>query len=68
MFSPKHLLGMLLFGIIIYSGWLFWWVLIECTYAMSFDPFFENELKLPLFIIGGIIFWASAYTTAKLMI
>jgi hypothetical protein len=47
--------------IIIFSGWLFFWPLVECWYAQSLSILIGNPFKLWSFVIGGIIFWTADY-------
>jgi hypothetical protein len=52
---------MVILPIIIFSGWLFFWPLVECWYAQSLSVLIDDSFKLASFIIGGIIFWAADY-------
>lgn len=67
-FNPKIIIPLAIFGAVCYSGWLFWWPIIECTYAMSLVPLLESELKLGLFVLGGIIFWPATYAGVRFVI
>jgi len=62
----KILLGLSLLLITIYFGWLFWWPIIECTYARSWDPILISEYKRNLFIIAGFIHIPSLLISFKL--
>jgi len=55
-------------GLLIYFGWLFFWPLVECTYAQSWDPLFSDNFKTMTWIFGGFIFWVSFYKGFKYLI
>lgn len=55
----------ILLAVVIFSGWLFFWPLVECWYEQSLDPLLGNETKLISFILGGIVFWISDYYMFK---
>lgn len=59
----KIILGFILLLITIYFGWLFWWPIIECTYAQSWEPIIADEFKRNLFILAGFIHIPSLLTT-----
>lgn len=56
---------MALFAVVIFSGWLFFWPLVECWYAQDISLLLENEFKLISFLAGGAIFWVSDYMIFK---
>lgn len=59
----------LLAFLIILSIWFFFWPLVECTYAYSWDPLFSGGVvKVSLFIVGGLIFFVTIYVTGKIIL
>jgi len=38
--------------------WLFFWVLVECWYALSLEPLLSNQWKQISFILGIIAVYA----------
>lgn len=53
----------------ILSLWYFFWPLVECTYAFSWNPLFNGGIiKLSLFVIGGIIFFVTVWVTHKILL
>jgi len=38
------------------SCWLFFWPLVECIYAISWEPLISNSMKFILFCFGGMVF------------
>lgn len=66
--SFKIIIGMILAGVLIYFGWLFFWPLVECTYAQSFDPLFSDNIKFGTWFLGGFIFWIGFYRGIRFII
>jgi len=54
--SLKILGYVLLAAAFMLSCWYFFWPLVECSYAMSWEPLLENTWKLILFLFGGMVF------------
>jgi len=52
----------------ILSCWLFFWPLVECIYAGSWEPILSDMTKGILFCFGGMIFFIGAVTGVKLII
>ena len=48
--------------------WLFFWPLVECIYAYSWDPLFESTTKVSLFVIGGVTFVGSVGFLGKIIL
>jgi len=63
-----------IFGLIILavafilSAWFFFWPLVECTYALSWEPLVSNSLKLMLFLFGGTVFVISFVLGVRILI
>ena len=51
MIAVKPIILLVVAGILV---WWFFWPIIECSYALSWDPLFNPTHKVILFIIGGI--------------
>ena len=64
----KVILGIVLLFAVLFSGWLFFWPLTECWYALSWEPLLSDGHKLVSFIFGGIIFVPSTITLGRIMI
>ena len=65
MLGIKPILLMLLVGFLI---WLFMWPLVECWYALSFDPLLTNSWKLFSFFIGCIVLLVGIIHGKKLLV
>lgn len=57
----KIILGMGIFALIMFSGWLFFWPLVECWYALSWEPLLSSQWKMISCIGGALVFFPSAY-------
>lgn len=55
----KILIALGVICIVVYGGWLFFWPLVECTYAGSLSPLLANKNKFILFLFGGFLFFSS---------
>lgn len=53
----------------ILSCWFFFWPIVECTYACSWDPLLLGGIiKQVLFIVGGFIFFVAIFVTGKIIL
>ena len=64
----KVLVGIVIIFAIMLGGWWFFWPLIECSYAITWEPLISNSHKFTLFIIGGLIFWGAVISGIKLVV
>ena len=66
--NTKIIIGLIIFAVIIFGGWLFWWPITECWYAWSWEPLLSNAHKLNSFVLGAILFWGGVFGGIKVLI
>ena len=54
--------------VVIISGWYFFWPLIECSYALSWEPLLSDNLKICLFFLGAFVFWPVVLKSKSIII
>ena len=64
----KVLAGVIIFAGIVFGAWFFFWPLVECTYAVSWEPLMTPSHKPILFCAGGFIFFGAVISGIRLMI
>lgn len=62
------ILGVVLAAFVIFCGWLFFWPLLECWYAQSWDILLSDNHKFMSFIFGGIVFWIGSILGIRVLI
>jgi len=65
--NMRFIIGLAIATVLIFGAWLFFWVLVECWYAMSLDPMFETPLKTFSFVAGFLMFVIGFYSGAKMI-
>ena len=66
--NAKIIIGLIVFAVIIFSGWLFWWPLALCWYAWSWEPLLSNAHMLNSFVLGAVLFWGGVLGGIKVLI
>ena len=64
----KIIIGIIIFAVIVFGGWLFWWPITESWYAWSWEPLLSKAHKLNSFVLGAILFWGGVLAGIKVMI
>jgi len=65
MVGVKPIILLVVAGILV---WWFFWPLVECSYALTWDPLFNPIHKFFLFIIGGMALVVAIIHGRKLLI
>ena len=61
----KPIIFIILIGLTV---WWFFWPLVECSYALSWNPMFDPIHKFYLFIIGGVVLVVAITSCRKFLI